>query len=214
MLGASLMNTAARLVTRNRKFDHITPVLQDLHWLSIESRSKFKISILVYKWSFPKLFVKKTVFSTLRSRQNGRHFADDSFKRIFMNGNVVISIRISFKFVPKGLINSIAALVQIKAWRRPGDKPLSEPMMVNLLTHICVTRPQWVKTKSWPPIRWKLVLNVPTTKLKTQTYCDHCFSTTGLNLWNQLPSHITLSKSIDVFKRSLKTYLFKDAFNL
>ena len=31
------------------------------------------------------------------------------------------------------------------AWRRPGDKPLSEPMMVCLLTHICVTRPQWVK---------------------------------------------------------------------
>ena len=31
------------------------------------------------------------------------------------------------------------------AWRRPGDKPLSEPMMVNLLTHICVTGPQWVK---------------------------------------------------------------------
>ena len=31
------------------------------------------------------------------------------------------------------------------AWRRPGDKPLSEPMMVNLPTHICVTRPQWVK---------------------------------------------------------------------
>ena len=30
------------------------------------------------------------------------------------------------------------------AWHRPGDKPLSEPMMVNLLTHICVTRAQWV----------------------------------------------------------------------
>ena len=30
------------------------------------------------------------------------------------------------------------------AWRRPGDKPLSEPMMARLLTHICVTRPQWV----------------------------------------------------------------------
>ena len=30
------------------------------------------------------------------------------------------------------------------AWRRPGDKPLSEPMMVSLKTHICVTRPQWV----------------------------------------------------------------------
>ena len=31
------------------------------------------------------------------------------------------------------------------AWRRPGDKPLSEPMMVGLTTHICVTRPQRVK---------------------------------------------------------------------
>ena len=30
------------------------------------------------------------------------------------------------------------------ACRRPGDKPLSEPMMVRLSTHICVTRPQWV----------------------------------------------------------------------
>ena len=73
----------------------------------------------------------------------GRYFAD-TFKRIFMNKNVRISINISLKFVPKGLINNIPALVQIMAWRRPGDKPLSEPMMVSLLTHICVTQPQWV----------------------------------------------------------------------
>ena len=31
------------------------------------------------------------------------------------------------------------------AWCRPGDKPLSVPMMIILLTHICVTCPQWVK---------------------------------------------------------------------
>ena len=42
-------------------------------------------------------------------------------------------------------INNIPALVQIKAWRRSGDKPFSEPMMVRLLTHISVTRPQRVK---------------------------------------------------------------------
>ena len=83
--------------------------------------------------------------NSLRPRQNRRHFADDIFKCIFLNENVWISINISLKFVPKGLINNIPALVQIMAWRRPGDKPLSEPMMVNLLTHICVTRPQWVK---------------------------------------------------------------------
>ena len=38
-------------------------------------------------------------------------------------------------------INNIPALVQIMAWRRPGDKPLSEAMVVRLLTHICVARP-------------------------------------------------------------------------
>ena len=47
----------------------------------------------------------------------------------------------SLKFVPRAPINSVPALVRIMAWRRPGDKPLYEPMMFCLLTHICVTRP-------------------------------------------------------------------------
>ena len=84
------------------------------------------------------------MFNTLRPRQNGHHFPDDVFKCIFLNQNVLISIKISLKFVPKGPINNIPALVQIMAWRLPGDKPLSEPMMVRLPTHICVTWPQWV----------------------------------------------------------------------
>ena len=70
-------------------------------------------------------------FNTLRPRQNGRRFADDTFKHIFLNENVRISIKISLKFVPKGPINNNPALVQIMAWRRPGDKPLSESMLVN-----------------------------------------------------------------------------------
>ena len=41
-------------------------------------------------------------------------------------------MKISLKFVPKGSINNIPALVQIMAWRRTGDKPLSEPMMTQL----------------------------------------------------------------------------------
>ena len=43
-----------------------------------------------------------------------------------------------------GPIINMPAIVQIMTWRRPGDKPLSEPMMVNLLTHLWGTRPQWV----------------------------------------------------------------------
>ena len=54
----------------------------------------------------------------------------------FMNENIRISIEISLKFVPKGPINNNPALVQIIAWRRPGDKPLSEPVMVSLPTHM------------------------------------------------------------------------------
>ena len=69
-------------------------------------------------------------------------FRSRHFNCIFLNENVWIPIKISLKFVPKDPMNNITALVQIIAWRRPGNKPLSEPMMVNLLTHICVTRPQ------------------------------------------------------------------------
>ena len=79
----------------------------------------------------------------MRSRQNGRHFPDDIFKWIFLWENVWISIKISLKFVLTIPINNIPALVQIMAWRRSGDKPLSELIMDSLLTHICVTRPQW-----------------------------------------------------------------------
>ena len=87
-----------------------------------------------------------TSINTLRPRLNGRHFADDTFKRIFLNENDRILIEISLKFFPKGPINNNPALVQIMAWRWLGDKPLSEPMMVRVPTHICVTRPQWVKS--------------------------------------------------------------------
>ena len=60
-------------------------------------------------------------FNSRRPRQNGRHFADDIFKRIFLNENVWISFKISPKFVPQVQINNIPALVEIMAWRRLGE---------------------------------------------------------------------------------------------
>ena len=87
-------------------------------------------------------FTVSGCINSLRPRPIRRHFADDIFKCISENENEWISPRISLKFVPKVRINNIPSLVQIMAWRRPGDRPQSEPMMVSLLTHICVTRPQ------------------------------------------------------------------------
>ena len=110
-------------------------------------------SLMPSRWKANKINLLKPVciirnqwVNTLRPKEKDRHFPDDIFKCIFLNENVWISIKISLKFVPKCPINNIPALVQIMACRRPGDKPLSEPMMVRLLMHICVTRPQWVKS--------------------------------------------------------------------
>ena len=49
--------------------------------------------------------------NTLRPRQDGRHFPDNILKCIFLNENVWILIEISLKFVPKGPIDNIPALV-------------------------------------------------------------------------------------------------------
>ena len=87
------------------------------------------------------------LFNTLRPKQNGRHFPNDIFKCIFLNENVWISIKISLKSVCKGPVNNIPVCIQIMAWHHPGDKPLSEPVMVSLLTHICITQPHW--STSW-----------------------------------------------------------------
>ena len=65
-------------------------------------------------------------------RQNRRHFAEDIPKCIFLNEyDVLISLNISLKFVPEVRINNIPALVQMMAWRRSGDKPLSGSFMVS-----------------------------------------------------------------------------------
>ena len=56
--------------------------------------------------------------------------ADDTLICKFVTENILISMTISLRFVPKGPINNIPALVEIMDWRRRGDKPLSEPMLV------------------------------------------------------------------------------------
>ena len=67
--------------------------------------------------------------TTLRPRQNGCHFTDYILKGIFVNKDFCVSFQISLKSVPKGPIDDNPALVQIMAWCRTGDQPLSEPMI-------------------------------------------------------------------------------------
>ena len=54
---------------------------------------------------------KAEVNATLRPKQNSRHFAAESFRRIFFDDSCCILIRISLKYIPKGPINNNSALV-------------------------------------------------------------------------------------------------------
>ena len=110
------------------------------------------------------------LLNTLRPKRNEQHFADDIFKRIFIHENVWVPIKISWKFVPNGPVNNIPAMFQIMAWRRPGDKPLSEPMMVSLPTHLCVARPQWV-IYIYDCVSLRSLLGVPHTQPVSPNQC-------------------------------------------
>ena len=129
----------------------------NLLWLNSIWRLKTSTHecLIIYNdgvFEIPWFFTRSSILAilalnTLRPGQDGHHLVNDTFKYKLVNENVLISIKNSFKFVPKGSINNIPALVQIMAWCRPGDKPLSEPMMVRLPMHIWVIQSQWVKRR-------------------------------------------------------------------
>ena len=109
-------------------------------WIALDTFEKNAVLFVCIEYRY------QGRINSLRPRLNRRYFADDILKCNFLNENEWILPRISLNFVHKVRINNIPALVQIMAWRRPGDKPLSEPMVASFLTHICVARPQWVNS--------------------------------------------------------------------
>ena len=65
---------------------------------------------------------KNASINTSRPRQNVHHFPDDNIQMHFLEWKCMnFTIKIPLRFVPKGAINNIPALVQIMAWHRPGD---------------------------------------------------------------------------------------------
>ena len=89
---------------------------------SIEITSMHVLHLDMTNWRYD---CNSTVINSSPPGQNGRHLADEIFKW----ENFCISIRISLKFVPMGPIDNKWALVQVMAWRRTGNKPISEPML-------------------------------------------------------------------------------------
>ena len=77
-----------------------------------------------------------------RPEQTGRPFGNDIVKPIFMNPHHYVLIKISQKFVPGCPVENKPALVQVIAWRQPGDEPLPEPiLMADWSIYIYMCRP-------------------------------------------------------------------------
>jgi len=128
-----VQNTAARLVTKTRKRDHITPILADLHWLPVEFRPKFKILVFTY--------------TSLQGT------------------------------APEYLQELLTLKTTTRTLRSEGSLRLELP-------HV-----------------------------RTKTYGERLFNHAAATLWNGLPVHVRHSKSVQCFKKQLKTYFYGLAFN-
>ena len=77
--------------------------------------------------------------------QNDHHFADNIFWCIFVNEMFHVLIKISLKFVSRNPIDNKPALVQVMAWRRLGNKPLSGPMLTQFTDAYMQHYGRWFK---------------------------------------------------------------------
>ena len=128
----TIQNAAARMIMRAKKYDHVTPLLKELHWLPIEQRPVFKILLLTFKC---------------------------------LNG-----------VGPEYLKDMLTPYQPGRSLRSSNDS----------------------------------LLCIPKTRLAS--YGDRSFSFIAPKYWNNLPHELRCSNSVSVFKKNLKTFLFKQAY--
>ena len=131
----SVQNAAARLIYSARKYDPITPLLLDLHWLRVPQRIDYKLGVLVYRC---------------------------------LHGTA-----------PSYLAAELQRVADLESRRRL--RSASSPALVIPATRRC-------------------------------TLGDRAFSSAAPRVWNRLPSTVTESPSLAVFKRQLKTHLFTASY--
>ncbi|KAI2645457.1 RNA-directed DNA polymerase from mobile element jockey [Labeo rohita] len=129
-----VQNCAARILMRVRKYEHITPILQSLHWLHISARIEYKVSLLTHQC---------------------------------IHGDA-----------PMYLKELLIPQTSVRSLRSTNTHRLLPP------------------------------------RTKTRTLGDRAFCTAAPRLWNALPDHLRAPQASDVFKKGLKTHLFKKFFNV
>ena len=131
-----VQNASARVIYQSKKQDHITPLMQELHWLPVTFRVQYKIATLCFKFFTEPLFPKylSELLSVYKPSRNLRSSKDD---------------RILYK-----------------------------------------------------------------QKFRLKHYGQRSFSHAASDIWNSLPSYIRHLKSLKAFQTSLKTYLFRKAYQI
>ena len=130
-----VQNAAARLISKTRKYDHITPVLKNLHWLPIHLRIQYKILVLCFNFFL-------------------------GLSPSYISG--ILSV-----YIPKRLLRSSSD---------------------------------------------NRILQVPS--INTKKYGQRAFSHAAPKLWNALPYSLRHLNTTAAFKRQLKTYLFKNYYQV
>ena len=69
----SVQNAATRLISSSCKYDHISPILFDLHWLPVSERIKFKIILLTHKTLHQQSPIYKTWYATIQLQERSSH---------------------------------------------------------------------------------------------------------------------------------------------
>ena len=133
----SVLNAAARLIFLARKFDHVTPLLRELHWLRIPERIQYKLALLAYK-----------------------------------------------------CLNGMAPPYLSREFRRVADTEGRQRLRSASTAELIV--PRVIRT----------------------TIGGRAFPVAAANIWNTLPSRVTSSTIISVFKSRLKTELFLRCYNI
>ena len=73
-----VQNSAARLITGTKRREHISPILRDLHWLTVKDRIHFKILLLTYKavHGYAPAYIRNLIsFTTLKSLRSASQLA-------------------------------------------------------------------------------------------------------------------------------------------
>ena len=192
----SVQNAAARLITNTRKFDHITPVSRDLHWLPVRQQIVFKTALLVYKCLRGRAFFHRQKWSSYRFYvcTNFTYLNHPPLKLYY--------------FINAVHINTVHKLTA--SWH---NWPFCADVRLNTIQRYKQTKPPYLsefcRTISTLPGRWQLrsgtigILHVPRTRTSIGSWS---FAVAGPVTWKSLPADLgTLELSVAAFAKRLKT---------